>query len=62
MDTWLKILSAAFAVALLVFIYPRMRNAMQNSPKGTQQDWMGYIIPVLAVAGFVFLLIMLVRN
>jgi Ni,Fe-hydrogenase I cytochrome b subunit len=61
-DIWIKVLSAALLVGMLVFIYPRMRNAMQNAPKGTQQDWMGYIIPVLAVAGFIFLLVMLVRH
>lgn len=58
---WLKIGSALFIVMMLVFIYPRMRHAMKHAPKGTTQDWMGYVIPVLIVIGFVIMLIMMVR-
>jgi hypothetical protein len=59
---WLQIGSAALMVGMLVFIFPRVRHAMKNSPKGTSQDWMGFIIPLAAVIGFVILLIMSVRN
>ena len=58
---WLQIGSAALMIGMLVFIFPRVRHAMKNSPKGTTQDWMGYIIPLVAVIGFVVLLIMSVR-
>jgi len=57
---WVKFGSAVFMVAMLIFIFPRMRHAMKNSPKGTTQDWMGYLIPLAAVVGFVVLLIMMV--
>jgi len=57
---WLQIGSALFLGAMMVFIFPRMRQAVKNSPKGTAQDWMGFIIPLLAVIGFVVLLIMMV--
>jgi hypothetical protein len=59
---WLKISSAIFMVAMLVFIFPRMRQAMKDSPKGTAQDWKGFIIPLAAVIGFVVLLMMMVRQ
>ena len=58
---WLKIGSALFLVAMLVFIYPRMKQALKNSPKGTTKDWMGFIIPIAGVVLFVALLIASVR-
>ena len=58
---WEKILSALFLAAMLIYMYPRMRHAIKNSPKGTMQDWMGYIVPVIGVIAFVIFLIMMVR-
>ena len=57
---WLKIGSAVFLIAMIVFMWPRMKHAVANSPKGTMQDWMGYIVPLAAVIGFVLLLIQMV--
>ena len=57
---WLKIGSAVFLIAMIVFLWPRMKHAVANSPKGTMQDWMGYIVPLAAVIGFVLLLIQMV--
>jgi len=57
---WLKIGSAALLIGMLVFIYPRMRDAIKHSPKGTSEDWKGYIIPLLAVIGFVVFLMSIV--
>ena len=57
---WTQIGSALLLVAMLVFIFPRMRLAIKNSPRGSQQDWMGFLIPLIAVIGFVILLIMMV--
>ena len=58
---WEKIASAIFIGAMLVFIYPRMRHAMKHSPKGSTEDWKGYLLPLLGVVAFVILLIMMVR-
>lgn len=57
---WLKIGSALFLVAMMVFVFPRMRMALKHAPKGTSQDWMGLLLPIAAVIGFVILLIMMV--
>ena len=57
---WTKIGTALLLGAMLIFIFPRMREAVKNSPKGTSQDWMGFIIPLAAVIAFVILLIMMV--
>lgn len=58
---WLKIVSALFIAAMLVFLYPRMRDASKNAPKGTREDWMGAIKPLIMVVVFVIILIMLVQ-
>ena len=58
---WLQIGSAALMIGMLVMIFPRVRHAMKNSPKGTAQDWMGFVVPLVAVIAFVVLLIMSVR-
>lgn len=57
---WIQIGSALFLGAMLVFIFPRMKEAVKNAPKGSAQDWMGFIIPIMAVIGFVILLMMMV--
>ena len=58
---WLKIGSALMLIAMLIFLFPSARQAMKNSPKGSTQDWMGFILPAAAVVGFVILLIFLSR-
>lgn len=57
---WLKIGSAALLIGMLVFIYPRMRDAMKTAPKGTAQDWKSFIIPLAGVILFVLFLISMV--
>jgi hypothetical protein len=57
---WTKIGSALLLIGMLVFIFPRMREAVKHSPKGSAKDWMGFIIPLAAVIGFIILLIQMV--
>jgi hypothetical protein len=57
---WTKIGTALFLFAMLVFIFPRMRHAIKHSPKGTASDWMGFVIPILVIIGFILLLIQMV--
>ena len=58
---WMKVLSAIGIIAMMVIIWPSVKHATQNSPKGSAQDWMAFIKPMLLVIGFIILLIMLVR-
>jgi hypothetical protein len=58
---WLKIISALFLVAMMVMLYPRLKYATQNSPKGTKGDWLSVIKPLVLVVVFVIALILLVR-
>ena len=57
---WMAIGSAALLIGMMVFIFPSMKNAVANAPKGTMKDWMGYILPLVAVIGFIILLIKMV--
>ena len=57
---WVQIGSALFLVAMMAFIFPRMRAASKNAPKGSNKDWMGFLMIVIAVGAFVMLLIKMV--
>jgi hypothetical protein len=57
---WLKIGSALFLAAMLIYLFPRMRQAVQHGPKGGRQEWLGFVVIILVVALFVLLLIKLV--
>jgi hypothetical protein len=57
---WIKIGSALFMLAMVIYLFPRAKQAVQNSPKGTASDWMGYVLPMAAVVLFIIVLISLV--
>lgn len=57
---WLQIGSALFLLAMVVMLFPRAREAIKHSPKGSMNDWMGYILPMVLVALFIILLISMV--
>ena len=57
---WVKIGSALFLGAMLIFLFPRAKQVIENTPKGSAADWMGFVVPIAAVVLFVILLIALV--
>lgn len=57
---WLKIGSALFLVAMIIYLFPRAKQVIENSPSGSMKDWMGYIVPMAVVVLFIILLIALV--
>jgi hypothetical protein len=57
---WLKIFSAILIIGWIIFIWPRAKYWLNNSPKAKKGDWQAAILPLAAVVGFVILLIMLV--
>lgn len=61
MNIWLQIASAALVVLMLVFLYPAAKHWLHNSPKAEPGDWRAVVIPLLLVASFVALMIMMVR-
>ncbi len=57
---WMKIGSALFIVAMLVFLVPRIKPMLENSPKGTNNDWLLVGVLLAGVAGFIWLLMKMV--
>ena len=57
---WVKIISAVLIIGWIIYIWPRAKYWLQNSPKAQKGDWQAAILPLAAVVGFVILLIMLV--
>ena len=54
---WMKIFSAILIVLMLVYLLPRAKDMIKNSPKASSNDLVAVLIPLLLVIGFVFLLI-----
>ncbi len=57
---WISILSAVALAAMIFYLFPRAKHMVENSPKGSSKDWMGFIVPVLVIVVFIILLIQLV--
>ena len=60
MDLWMKIGSAALLVIMLIILFPRARQMMKESPKGTTAQWMSFLVPIGIVVVFVLLLMQMV--
>ncbi len=57
---WLKLGSALVLGLMLVVLFPRAKQMLTQSPKGSGDDWRAFLIPIALVAGFVVLLITIV--
>lgn len=57
---WMEVISGLALVMFIVVMLPTAKNAIQNSPKGSSADWLGFVIPIAIIALFVILLIQLV--
>ena len=53
MDLWMKIASAVLMGMMLVFLFPRAKQMLQEGPKGSSQEWVSALIPLALVIGFV---------
>ena len=57
---WMKIGSALLLGAMILLLWPRAKQMMSESRKAEAGEWQGVLLPILAVVGFVVLLVMLV--
>ena len=57
----MKIAYALALGAMLVFLLPRAKAMLKNTPKAEKGDWKSVIIPLVAVIMFVMFLIQMVR-
>ncbi len=60
MATWEIILVGMLAVLLVMWFLPGIRESMKRSEEQKEKDWRGALLPLLIVALFVMVLIMLV--
>ena len=57
---WLTFISAIAFGAFALFMIPRAKEMLKNGPKGSSQDWRGFVIIIAVIVVFVFMLIKLV--
>jgi len=58
--TAMNILTALLLVAMMVLLFPRARQMLTDSPPAQPGDWRNFLLPLVAVALFVVLLMKLV--
>jgi hypothetical protein len=51
---------AAIFIAMIVFLLPRAKHMLQNSPKGSSEDWRTVILLLGGVVLFIWILIKIV--
>ena len=57
---WMKIGSALLLIMMLFYLWPRAKQMLAESAEAKDRDWMGVLLPVAAVVGFVILLMAIV--
>jgi hypothetical protein len=57
---WMKIGSAILLGTMIVFLWPRAKQMLKETRKAEAGEWQSAILPILAVVGFVVLLVMMV--
>jgi hypothetical protein len=60
MGDWQKWVAAGIMVMMVVYIFPRAKHMLKESPKGSTNDWTGFLVLIAVVALFVVLLTQLV--
>ena len=60
MEMWMKIGYAVLLGMMIMFIFPRAKQMLKESPKVSSNEWMGVLVPIIVVILFVVLLIKLV--
>lgn len=62
METWEAVIAGIFAVLLLLWLGPGAKRAIEESRRGTRDEWMGALLPIGGVVLFVVLLLALARG
>ena len=57
---WMQIGSAILLGTMIVFLWPRAKQMLKETRKAEAGEWKSAILPILAVMGFVALLVMMV--
>jgi len=59
MGLWEKLLLGVMVLLVLLWFGPGVRTAFRERRDASREEWMGALVPIALVAGFVVLLIML---
>ena len=62
MELWEAILAGVLVLAVLFFFGPGAKRAAEKAPKAEAGDWKAALVPVLVVAAFVVLMIMMIAQ
>ena len=60
MELWEAILAGVLVLAVLFFFGPGAKRAAEKAPRAGAGDWRAALIPILLVAGFVVLMILMI--
>ena len=60
LELWEAILAGVLVLAVLFFFGPGAKRSAENAPKAGAGDWKAALIPILLVAGFVVLMILMI--
>ena len=62
MDLWEAILAGVLVLAVLFFFGPGAKRAAEKAPKAGAGDWKAALVPILVVAAFVVLMILMIAQ
>ena len=57
---WMKIGSAVALGLMLIYLFPRAKAMLNQTPPAQPGDWHAALVPLIAVVGFVVLLMAIV--
>lgn len=56
---WMKLLYALPMILIAIFLFPRAREMIKNSPKAQSGDWKAVLIPLIMIILVVVMLVQL---
>ena len=62
MELWEAILAGVLVLAVLFFFGPGAERAAEKAPKASAGDWKAALMPILLVAAFVALMILMLAQ
>lgn len=54
---WQKWILAGMMIMMVIYIFPRAKYMLKESPKGSSSDWKGFVLIIVVIALFIGLLI-----
>ena len=61
-DLWEAILAGILVLDVLFFFGPGAKRTAEKAPKAGAGDWRAVLVPILLVAAFVALMVLMIRQ